>query len=297
MNYKQLPTITPKQKDIINLVFKFRFINRHQIQRLFNHKDARRINTWLRDLVSKQYLGRIYSTKLLENTKPAIYFLGNSGIIYIRYNKGEQYRAENEQLDFKHMKKFYEDKHASQIFINHCIAISEFYTQLKEVERDSKKDTLEYNVETKTEMWITKQLHQYPDEDFNQIKQSIPDLFIEKVKNPEGKNLHIQTFFLELFDPHVPRYAILHKIKQFIKLREDGPWKQYADMNGKFPTILLIFPHYRKLNLVIERIREELEERYEAEEITLLTTTYQKAIAEKITNNGIWQGVKVEDVE
>ena len=145
MNYKQLPEITTKQKEIIDLIYKFRFINRHQIQRLFNHKDARRINTWLRDLVDKQYLGRIYSHKLLENTKPAIYYLANNGIIFIRSAKGEEYQTEYEQLDFKHVKKFYEDKHASQIFIDHCIAIAEFYTQLKEAERNS-QSKLEYEV-------------------------------------------------------------------------------------------------------------------------------------------------------
>lgn len=293
MNYKQLPTITNKQKEILDLVFKFRFINRHQIQRLFNHKDARRINTWLRDLVSKNYLRRIYSTKLLENTKPAIYHLGNNGIIFIRSNKGEEYHVENEQLDFKHMKKFYEDKHASQIFIIHCVAIAEFYTQLKEVERNSKKDTLEYDVQIKTEMWIYKQLNHDPDEDFAEIKQSIPDLYIEKVKNLYDKSIQSQTYFLELFDPYVPQYAIVHKIKQFIKLKEEGQWKQYADMNGKCPTFLLIFPHFRKINLVIQKIREQLEQSYESDNITILTTTYQKAITEGITNN-IWTKIKKE---
>jgi len=293
MNYKQLPTITNKQKEIIDLVFKFRFINRHQIQKLFNHKDARRINTWLKDLVSKNYLGRIYSTKLLENTKPAIYFLGNNGIIFIRSNKGEEYLVENEQLDFKHMKKFYEDKNASLTFINHSIVICEFYNQLKEVERNSKKDALEYDVQTKTEMWIYKQLHNNHDEDFTKTKQSIPDLYIEKVKNPYDKTLQTQTFFLELFDSHVPRYAIVYKIKQFIKLIEEGSWKQYANMDGKCPIFLLIFPHYRKLNLVIQKIWEQLEQNYESDDITILTTTYQKAITKGITDN-IWTKISGE---
>ncbi|MCL5675764.1 MAG: replication-relaxation family protein [Patescibacteria group bacterium] len=293
MNYKQLPPITNKQKEIIDLVFKFRFINRHQIQKLFNHKDSRRINTWLKDLVSKNYLGRIYSKKLLENTKPAIYFLSNNGIIFMRSNKGEEYQAENEQLDFRHMKKFYEDKNASQTFIDHCIAISEFYTQFKGVERNSKKDTLEYDVQTKTEMWIYKQLHHDPDEDFTETKQFIPDLYIEKVKNLYDKTIQSQTYFLELFDPHVPRYAIVHKIKQFIKLKEDGSWKLYAGMDGKCPTFLLIFPHYRKINMVIQKIREQLEQSYESGDIIFLTTTYQKAITEGITNN-IWTKIKEE---
>ena len=292
MNYKQLPTITNKQKEIIDLVFKFRFINRHQIQKLFNHKDPRRINTWLKNLVSKNYLGRIYSNKLLENTKPAIYYLANNGIILERSNKGEEYQVENEQLEFKHMKKFYEDKHASQIFITHCVAIAEFYTQLKEVERNSKKDTLEYDVETKTEMWIYKQLHHDANEDFSETKQSIPDLYIEKIKNPYDKTIQPQTYFLELFDPHVPRYAIVHKIKQFIQMRENGSWEAYADMHDTPPTVLLIFPHYRKLNLSMGKIREALDQNYDTDGITFLTATYQKAMTEGITNNGIWREIK-----
>lgn len=296
MNLKPLPTITDKQKEIVDLVFQFRFINRHQIQRLFNHKDARRINTWLRDLVSKRYLGRIYSHKLLENTKPAIYYLSNTGIIYQRYRKGEEYQVENEQLEFKHMKKFYDDKHASKTFITHCVTIAEFYTQLKEWERDyaGKKETIEYMVETKTEMWITNQLHRYPHEDFNTIKQSIPDLYIDKETNLGEKNAESQTFLLELFDPHVPKYAIVHKIKQFIQMKENGSWEAYADMNVNPPTILLIFPHYRKLNLSMGKIREALDLNDDLDGVTFLTTTYQKAMTEGITNNEIWRKLREE---
>ncbi|HZQ29609.1 MAG TPA: replication-relaxation family protein [Patescibacteria group bacterium] len=154
MNYRELPNITLKQKEIMDLVFRFRFINRKQIQRLLNHKDPKRINAWLKDLVDKKYLSRIYSHKLLENTKPAIYFLNNNGILWARYEKGQEYRADDWQLDIKYLKKFYQDKHASQTFINHCIALSEFYTQFKEYERsinkDKKKEVIEYSLQTKT---------------------------------------------------------------------------------------------------------------------------------------------------
>ena len=70
-----LPKTTEKQKDIIDNVFRFRFINRYQIQKIVGHKDSKRVNVWLKDLVEKNYLGRIYSRKLLENTKPAVYYL------------------------------------------------------------------------------------------------------------------------------------------------------------------------------------------------------------------------------
>lgn len=310
MNYRELPEITEKQKEIMDLIYKFRFINRKQLQRLFNHKDARRINTWLRDLVSKNYLGRIYNrNKLLENTKPAIYYLNNNGIIWVRYNSGEEYGRE-ESLDIKYLKKFYEDKHASVTFVNHCVTLFEFYLQLKEYEKDANKDFVEkrkklknydkdldkkidYHVETKTEMWIQRQMHLYPDEDFNELKQYIPDLYFEKMKYPGGGGkMDSSTFFLELFDPRVPKYGIKYRIKQYIKLKEEGKWKYYTGMDGKFPMIILIFPHYRKMNSLIQYIREQLERSYESEGLIFLLTTYQKAMEKGITDTSIWTEVR-----
>lgn len=301
MNYRVLPKITDKQKEILDLVFRFRFINRKQIQTLLNHKDPKRINVWLKDLVDKNYLGRIYSHKLLENTKPAIYFLNNNGIIWVRYNKCEEYQGDDLGLDIKFVKKFYQDKTASLTFINHCITLCELYVQTKEYERnknkDKKKKILEYNIETKTQMWINKQIDLNRDEDFNEVKQYIPDLYIEKINNPDDdKNFKATTFFLELFDPHMPRYAIKYRIQQYIKYREEETdWKMYSGSDDSFPTIMLIFPHHRKLNGLTEFINDELLRSYESANITFFLTTYQKIMAETIVGNkNIWKVIQGE---
>lgn len=310
MNYRQLPVITKKQEEIVTLIYQYRFINRKQLQRFLNHKDARRINTWLKDLVEKKYLGRIYSHKLLENTKPAIYYLNNNGIIWIRYEKGMEYGADAEQLEIKYLKKFYEDKHASVTFINHCITIFEFYLQLKEYERIANKDfvekrkkekdydeeldkKLDYCVETKTEMWIQKQMHLSRNEDFNELKQYIPDLYFEKLKYPGGGGkMESSTFFLELFDLKMPRYAIKYRVKQYIKFKEEGKWKYYTGMDGNFPRIILVFPNQQKLNFLSGYIREQVEKSYESNGLVFLLTTYQKVMKDTLLGGPkIWQEV------
>lgn len=312
MNFREFPTITKKQEKIITLVYRFRFINRKQLQRFFEHKDSRRINTWLKDLVEKKYLGRIYSHKLLENTKPAIYYLMNNGIIWIRYEKGMEYGSPIEQLDIKYLKKFYEDKHASETFVNHCVSIFEFYLQLKEYERIENKDFVEkrkklkdydeeldkkidYSVETKTERWIQQQMHNKND-DFNEIKQYIPDLYFEKSKYPGGGGkMESSTFFLELFDPKMPRYAIKYRVKQYIKFKEEGKWKLDAGMDGNFPRIILIFPNQQKLNLLSGYIREQVERSYEPKGLIFLLTTYQKVMKETLLGGSkIWKEIKEE---
>jgi len=72
-----------------------------------------------------------------KTPKPAIYYLNNNGVLWIRFNKGFELGVED--LEFKYVKKFYEDKHASEIFINHCVFISDLYIQVKELEKNKKK--------------------------------------------------------------------------------------------------------------------------------------------------------------
>ena len=79
-----IPYITPKQQEIPKLIYKFRFLNRIQIQTLLNHKDKRRINSWLKDLSEKEYRKWHYSKTFGENTKHTIY-LGNEYSLFI-YN-------------------------------------------------------------------------------------------------------------------------------------------------------------------------------------------------------------------
>lgn len=289
MNFRELPSITKRQEEILSLIYRFRFINRIQLQPYFNHKDARRINTWLRDLVEKKYLGRIYSHKLLENTKPAIYHLMNNGIIWIRYDVGET-TTNNGQLDMKYLKKFYQDRKTSRIFVDHCTSIFELYLQLKAAEVE---DKIEYHTETKTERWITKQMDRY--EDFNEVKEYIPDLFVEKMVNPLSKDITSSTYFIELFDKHVPMYAIRYRISRYIKLKESEDWDDYAGLDGKFPQVLLVFPHQKKINMMNKEIGKMLARSFESEGLMILVTTYKKAMEQGITHGSkIWRQIKEE---
>jgi hypothetical protein len=68
-----LPTITTKQQEILKLLYRFRFVDRIQVQAFLHHKDKGRVSAWLKDLREKQYIGWIYSTDFTEKAKPAIY--------------------------------------------------------------------------------------------------------------------------------------------------------------------------------------------------------------------------------
>ena len=79
-----LPPITKQQQAILTLIYNYRFLNRIQIQAFLHHKNKKTINTWLPDLVEKDYLKRIYSKGFSENTKPAIYYISTNGIQFVK---------------------------------------------------------------------------------------------------------------------------------------------------------------------------------------------------------------------
>ncbi|OGE29205.1 hypothetical protein A2867_02810 [Candidatus Daviesbacteria bacterium RIFCSPHIGHO2_01_FULL_40_11] len=263
-----------KQMDILELVYKFRFINRKQIQYLMGHKDARRINAWLKDLVEHKYLGRIYSHKLLENTKPAIYYLANEGIGWVRVNhyEDEPYKV----------KRFYQDKHASERFINHCISLCDLYIKYQELAKKNKGVCL---IGTSTELWYEEEL-----------KNIRPDACIE-VQPEDGDDIDYKappSFLLELIEQYVPMYALRYKIDRYIAFKsETEAWDIYATEDLKSIHIRMVLPDQKKLNRIKKYIQRRLNESYDVDGLTFFLTTNQQ-VKEKGLTDGLWQEVKEE---
>ena len=113
--------ITPKQLEILLLLYRFRFLNRHQLQHFLNHKDPKRLNTWLKHLTTHNIIGRHYSTRLKENTKPAIYFLTTA----------KQIQTNITEPTVKNLlKRVYRENTALRLQ-EHCLFLADFYLLLE----------------------------------------------------------------------------------------------------------------------------------------------------------------------
>ncbi len=111
--------VTNKQKIILLLIYLFRFLNSKQIQEFLGHKDHRRINAWLKELVTKEYLERDYKVVYGTLTKPAVYNLSA---------KGRKYIKEGFSYYFPHyLKKIARDNKASKSFKIRCQIIADLY--------------------------------------------------------------------------------------------------------------------------------------------------------------------------
>jgi len=291
-----LPKITKKQKEIVDTVFFHRFINRVHIQKIFTHKDSKRINVWLKDLVSKNYLGRIYSKKLFENTKPAIYYLSLNGIRYLREEMIPKVLKKSSIL-----RNLYSEKKKSQTFINHCIYISGLYANLAKdnfyIERDEweKYKFYTFTFQTRQMLLLRRGFRDHP-KILPDCYLKIPDV-LSKTKPKKGKETgDNKRYFLDLFDYHVPQYALRYRVDQYVQFHDWDFNKAKEEMNlGEFPIILFVFMNPKRIRKIRTYIRHKLEMEGDLGKITFLLTTSKELEYKGFDDPSIWRTVRTDE--
>ena len=245
--------ITPKQLEILLLLYRFRFLNRTHIQKFLNHKDPRRINTWLKDLTERNITGQKYSRKLLDNTKPAIYYLAT---------KSRSILLNQLNINNKILVRAYKDKNCSQRLINHSLFIVSFYLQLF---NQSKKEKSILQFFTKTDLTD----HYY-------LPYNRPDAYISL----EGKD-STKRYFLELIDEGTPRFMLRKKISTYFEYFSDNTWN--IRTNHENPSLLFICPNQAINNFLHKYITQMLEE--ETSDLQFFTSLMSQIQEEGLTSN------------
>lgn len=264
MRNKQLPklTITKKQKEIINYLYKFRFLNTHQIQKLLNHKNSNGILAWIKDLMDKKYIKRKYDRNSFENnTKPAIYYLGPKARLFLKDEK---------DLDFEQLEYVYSEHRRQKKFIGHCLFIANVYLYLL----SQKEDSEEIKFFTRGELL-----------GYEYFPQPLPDAFIA-VKGQEIT----RRYFLDLFDEYTPAFAIRQRVRKYLEYVDDSSWDENTDF-APLASILFILPTEsikKHINLYTKAL---LEKTYE-DKISLFLTTKTKII--NGDKNNVWEKVVIE---
>ena len=189
-----LPTITNKQKEILHYLYRFRFINRIQIQSLLNHKDPKNTNVWLKDLTTKNYTGKIFERTPGIN-KPALYYLTNNGIKFFSSAEG---------ADKKRLRKLYQEKRRSQGFIDQCVLIANIYLKLQA------QNLQDFKLYTQADLPTN-----------SVIRDLLPSFAYVYLKDAK-----LQHHTCEIIKDGTPRFAIRSRINQFIEFFKDQPTMQ-----------------------------------------------------------------------
>lgn len=177
--------ITTKQKEILLLLYRFRFLSRTQIQTLLKHKDSRRINEWLKDLTNKNYTGRIYEKKLGIND-PAIYFISRNGIKFLK---------SLEECEGELIRKLYQETRRSKIFVNQCILIADINMNLR------KQNAQGFEFYTQSD---------FPSK--GKIRELLPSFaYVKEIDKT------LMQYPCEIFKTGMPRFAIRARIAKYLE--------------------------------------------------------------------------------
>jgi len=282
----KLPKLTTKQQDIIQLLYRYRFLNRIQLQQLMGHKDKRRIIAWLKDLRDKDYVEWIYSTDFMEKTKPAIYYIGINGVRYLKTVKWDDNGTLAPFYPLVEVRKRYKDNERSRTFIDRSMLIADCCMKLEKANTGNSKTKPHYTYTTEAD-YID------PDNDYHFLSEHEtlrPNLCIVKKEESKDQDEALATnYLLEIFDGTLPRYRLRHRLKAYVTYLDDNEWEGQEPQ----PIILLVFPNLNDLIYAKRRVKKLLLDTYYEiedipEDIHIRFTTTEQLQKHGITTD-IWE--------
>jgi hypothetical protein len=267
----KLPNITTKQQDIIKLIYRYRFLDRIQIQTLMGHKNKSLVSIWLKDLREKQYLEWIYSTDFTEKTKPAIYYLNLNGIRYLK---------STEEFPVEELRKRYREDSLKQSFITRSVLLADCCISLS----TQSIGGVSYSFTTQSDYADPTNEYYFLGED----DLVNPQLVITKQGNVAGAT-NTTNYLLEIFDASLPQYRIRKSLKEYVKFLAEGVW--VGERDDPEPIVLLVCPTLHILIYAKWRIRKYLEDQPNATDVKMQFTTTEKLKQRGITAE-IWEELK-----
>lgn len=248
----KLPPITKKQENIILLLFRFRFLNRIQIQKLLQIKSVSKINFYLKDLTDKEYLERDYESTFPDKLLPAVYHIAKNGIRFLSLQDNCQVEA---------IKNLYRENDRSNGFRDCCILLADIYLGF-ENRRDEEIQSI---------MQIRSDYPAHPLKSL--LIELKPSAYIAQRKSDKTKR-----YFLEIL-ADLPTEWLRRRIKKYFSFYRAGEWE--AGTSQDFPTIMFVCFDYKQAAYVKHYIKSLLSKIDES------ALTIHLATAEKVKEFGL----------
>ncbi len=264
-----IPYITPKQHEIPKLIYKFRFLNRLHIQKLLNHKDKRRVNSWLKDLVEKQYLEKVPKANTFEERiKLTVYRIGINGIRFLKTQ---------EDCYQEIIRKLYKDKDRSDYFISDCQLLADICLDLKA----QNKNSISYEVITNSDFINVNSL-------FHFLMDLNPSLIYKEMIKHKKKTTN-KCYLLEIFETTLPHHSVRKRIRTYLEFYYSNDWED--NISKTFPTIKLICPTKSDLIYAKKYTKNLLEENDNPEDLCIQFVTTEEVKKSGVIK-AIWEDIK-----
>jgi hypothetical protein len=266
---KPIPTLKPRQVEILLLLHRFRYLSRPQIQVLLGHKTWAKVIVWLNDLTDKQYVFRFYEQKLAG--KPAVYCLDKASIRYLRELAAQE--KPPLKITEPQLKRIYKGKSLSETFREHCLLLADLYLSLVD---ECKQDESALTFLTKTDM-----------QRITHVPIPHPDAYISLKR--KGKKA--ERYFLDIFDPLPPRMMLRKRVWQYCNYFDEGYW-QDKHPDKPIPDVLLVLPEERSKKYVTKQAKKIVENEGCEDEIFFYVGTWQEA-----REKGVMDGTVIVEMD
>lgn len=217
-----MPSVTPKQLDILTLLYRFRFLSRTHIQRLLHHKNHSLILIWLTDLATNGYITQHYTKQIAS--APAIYELTPTGTTYLKTQFKQKLAKQTKYTD---------------ALKSHSLSVADMYfSLLEQTERSGKK----LHFSTKADL-----------SGIRHLPKPLPDGYVAI----EEKDGGMERYFLEVLED-VPARLLRNRVRQYIAYFDSDIWQDNTDK--PFPTVLLACPNARLKRHLEHYLKSKVEE-------------------------------------
>lgn len=222
------PKLKDRQLEILMLLYRFRFLNRIQIQQLLNHKNHTLVIHWLNELKEQKYIVSFFKKEL-----------GNIPTVYCLGTKARKVLIGKDGIKDKLLKRVYQEKKSSQAFKNHCMTVADIYLSLIKLTQTNN---------AKLTFYTTVDLA-----DIKYLPLPHPDSFFS-IKQKEM----IKRYFLDIFNTGVSNKWIYKRIKQYFKYYDENYWQDHNQ--NPFPEIIFVYYDLKTKKEMERIIRRNLEE-------------------------------------
>ncbi len=223
---KNKQTITPKQIEILTLIYRLRFLNRSQIQTMLGHKNHRQIYQWLNDLVEQKYL---VCQKILSYS-----------LVYSLALPSRKVLLNVPEVEPELLKRIWREKNYSDQFRTHCLVLVDINLSL--IALTTKAKALLYFY-TRTDLY-----------EMEHLINPLPDGYF-CIK--EG-DLSFSRYFIEIFEILQPK-ILQKRINNYFYYYQSEEWQN--NMEGKeFPKVLIVCPSEKMKRYLNYFIGHKLEE-------------------------------------
>lgn len=260
----KLPKIRPRQRDILTLLYYFRYLDRTQIQSMLDHKDKRAVVAWLRDLRDKQFVDWIYDTSKDGRTKPAVYFLTAGGVRSLRTSSDTTLSA---------VHRLYGSASRTPAFIARHLFIAGIAIQL----RSQNSDNTNFK-------YATSAAYLSEANGPTVMSQALirPDLLVH---HHEGST---RTYLLEYIPTTLPTYRLRTKLIEYLDFLGSHDWEPTNPM----PEVLLIAQTAAQAAVIRREVRRLQSRKHPPAEVTIRLTRSDQIAASNMLAP-IWQELTV----